>query len=178
MLQPGRGLALTLVAAFAWPPAQAAGQSLAEIAAKEKQRRKGAAAKTYTNSDLEKKGGPPKPTAEAAKPTEPEPTPTSSRASEEITWRARASSLREAVLSAERRIPELQAELEALNLDMQPNPSDAFDPSRLQKREAAKTALRQRIEEAEKALERARQAVLDLEEEARRQSVPPGWLRE
>ncbi len=179
MARAARTLALTLVAAVAWPLLPAAGQSLAEIAAKEKKRRAGhAQAKTYSNSDLEKVKDAPSPPPKEGEEAEPEPSTATTGSSEEATWRARAQRAREAVQQAEGRIDDLQKELETLNADMQPNPADILDPSRLQKREAAKAELRQKLEDAQKALERAKQAVADLEEEARRQRVPPGWLRE
>jgi hypothetical protein len=174
-----RTLALTLVAAVAWPLLPVAGQSLAEIAAKEKKRRTGHEAKTYSNDDLEKVSHGPEPSPpEKEEKAESEPSVSTSRSSERATWRARASRLREDVEQAERRIDELQAELETLNVDMQPSPADVLDPFRLQKREAQKAELRQKVEDAQKDLERAKEAVADLEEEARRQHVPPGWLRE
>jgi len=182
MARLARTLALTLTAAVAWPLLPATGQSLAEIAAKEKKRRTGHAAKTYSNRDLENMSKSPSPSpaeAEAEeKKTEAEPAPTDTASADEATWRARARGLREGVERAERRKADLQAELDTLSADIQPNPADLRDPSRLQKREAAKAELRQKIEDAQKALELAKKAVADLEEEARRQRVPPGWLRE
>jgi predicted RNase H-like nuclease (RuvC/YqgF family) len=180
MARLARTLALTLTAAVAWPLPPATGQSLAEIAAKEKKRRTGHAAKTYSNRDLENLSQSPSPSpAEAEeKKTEAEPAPTGTANADEATWRARARSLREDVEQAEHRKADLQAELDTLSADIQPNPADLRDPSRLQKREAAKAELRQKIEDAQKALELAKKAVADLEEEARRQRVPPGWLRE
>ena len=60
---------------------------------------------------------------------------------------------------------------------MSPNPSDLFDPNRLQKREAERQKLIPQLEKAKTDLASARQAQADLEQEARLKHVPPGWLQ-
>jgi hypothetical protein len=53
-----------------------------------------------------------------------------------------------------------------------------MDPNREQTRRAEYAQVQAELELAKGQLERARQALVDLEEEARRKGVPPGWLRE
>jgi hypothetical protein len=53
-----------------------------------------------------------------------------------------------------------------------------MDPNREQSRQAQIAEAQADLERAKADVERARQAQTDLEEEARRKSIPPGWLRE
>lgn len=163
---------------LALPPAGVA-QSLGEIAERDKQKKAKAGAKVFTNDDLAQhssrtKGSP-----------APSPTPTEGKADEkadekgtEAQWRGRADGRRVAIRKAEARVKGAEDRLAALTVDMDPNPSDIFDPNRLQKIEAQKAQAREELEAAKAALAEAQKALEDLEEEARRKSVPPGWLRE
>ena len=85
---------------------------------------------------------------------------------------------RDAIKNVEKEIARLEAHLEDLNLDRQPNPVDVLDPNRLQNREAQKAETRTAIEAARAQLVAARQALEDLEAEARKAGVPYGWLEE
>jgi hypothetical protein len=96
----------------------------------------------------------------------------------ELGWRARAREVRESIKNSEKEIARLEAELEDLNLDRQPNPADVLDPMRLQNREARKAEARTQLEAARAQLVVARQALEDLEAEARKAGVPYGWLEE
>jgi hypothetical protein len=96
----------------------------------------------------------------------------------ELGWRARAREHREAIKNLEKEIARLEAKLEDLNLDRQPSPADALDPNRLQNREAQKAETRDELEAARGGLAQARQALEDLEAEARKAGVPYGWLEE
>jgi hypothetical protein len=139
-------------------------QSLAELAKKEKERRKANAveAKSFDESDLRTRGAYlPQPvtssteegestTAESEEPEEEEedevdPTQT------EAYWRNRIAPI-------DRRIADIQSQLNA--------PGFAEDPTNLSRR--------QRLERDLSRARADRQAVLD---EARRKGVPPGWLR-
>lgn len=154
-------------------------QSLAEVAAAEKKRREQSRpAKTFTNEDLDriKKRSPGAPPARPVR--QPNQEQGAARRGEETSWRARASESREALGAARAKLAKAQAELAALDLDRQPSPTDLLDPNRLQARERAKTAARERVEQARAELAAAEQALEDLKEEARRKRIPPGWLRE
>ena len=57
-------------------------------------------------------------------------------------------------------------------------PDDPMNPFRQQTRETEIKAEAERLEEARAQVALARQALSDLEDEARRAAIPPGWLRE
>ena len=94
----------------------------------------------------------------------------------ESTWRERANQHRRAVSQAEQRIGELEAKLAEIRNDLAP--TNVMDPNREQTRRAEYAQTQAELEVAKGELERARQALADLEEEARRKGVPPGWIRE
>jgi hypothetical protein len=135
--------------------------------------------KVYTNEDLQKstgrKGGVligPSPAATASA----TPVDDTETASKEREWRARAAKLREAVKAAETKVASARARLAALEADL--SPTNLMDPTRLQTLAAERAKAREDLAAAEAAQADARKAVEDLEEEARRKGVPPGWLRE
>ena len=171
------GCLVLLAAALAAPsPAQ----SLAEAAEKEKKRRTGKVSKVFTNDDLGKRsqGAPaPEPSASAS-PERGGMDESDERRAEEASWRGRIRAAHAAVQEVEAKIAEYEAALKGLAQDMQPNPPDLFDPARLNKREAEKAELRTKLEAAEAELEVVEDRVHSIEEEARREGVPPGWLRE
>jgi len=161
------------------------GQSLGEVAAREKERRaqqkqkSGTAAKTYTDEDLAK--------AEAKHPKE---SSTSSSATASTPadretngdsgadyWKDRAEKARGAVKSAQDRIKVLEDRIADLRLDRNPNPADQFDPNRLQKREAEIAKAMADVDVAKADLATAQSDQEKLEAEARAKSIPPGWLR-
>jgi hypothetical protein len=179
-------------------PALATAQSLGEAAAREKAKRdskrgKSAPAPSYTDEDLkdpskpEKKSG--EGTSSGGQPeggtTYGQMTPeaaaeagiaaTSVSAGDEPVWRQRARDQREAVRSAEKAIEDAQSRLNALMLDR--DPTSLGDPNRLQTIEARKNEARSALEAARLHLAEAQKGLQDLEDEARRNSVPPGWLR-
>jgi hypothetical protein len=96
-------------------------------------------------------------------------------AEQESGWRGRAAALRDAISSAEKSIPQIEDRIAGLRNDR--NPTNVMDPNREQKRQAEITAAQAELESVRAGLERSRQALADLEEEARRKSIPPGWLR-
>jgi hypothetical protein len=165
-------------------PVLAAGQSLGEAAAREKQRRKttagkAAGAKTYTDQDL--------PTTRAGTPGDPpgrgarSETPAASAAggdegarqaelAQEFEWKARANEARARIRAAEEalRLAEQRAdEVERRAIELVAADSDLERVAKLKARD-----------EARGELSAARQQLTDLEEDARRAGVPPGWLRE
>ena len=182
------------------------GQSLEELAQKEKARRKAAAAsRKYTNDDLAKPSPSPSPTAEGTSsdrrtpprtymPSGPigggradgiganespdsEGGPSVGDAGAETYWRDRAQTLRDTMEKTQQTIATLGARIAELQLDRDPNPSDQFDPNRLQKRETERLKAIEEVEKAKAALASQQQALSDLADEARRKGVPPGWLR-
>lgn len=97
---------------------------------------------------------------------------------DEAGWKGLASQRWTAIRSAEQRIKDLEARLQELMLDTNPNPADLLDPSRLQKREAAKAETREQIEATRTQLADAQRALEQLQEKARSAGVPASWLEE
>jgi chromosome segregation ATPase len=159
--------------------------SLAEIARREKERRKalqkeaGAPAATFTDEDLavEREGAAvSRPAGDKASPARGSGSPAGAADAERKSWFDRAETLRKAIAALAARVPELEQRIKVLRNDVEPNPADLLDPNRLQKREAEIGRLLQEIEAARADLARQEQALADLEDEARKKSIPPGWL--
>jgi hypothetical protein len=112
---------------------------------------------------------------EAVLPT-PEKTPEPPYETTQRYWEQRASGIRAAMAAAEARISDLQQKIDAERNDR--GATNAMDPNREQNRQARIADLQAELERARAEVDRQRQAMSDLEEEARRKSVPPGWLRE
>jgi hypothetical protein len=153
--------------------ATAAAQSLGEVAERTKKERKGQGGKVYTNDDLGEDHAASQPAAAASTAEAPKPALTMEPAQR---WRRDAKLARDAITRAETKVATLQARLDALLLDR--NPTNVGDPNRLQSLEAERAKVRADLETAKDELAKARQAKDDLEEEARKSGVPPGWLRE
>jgi hypothetical protein len=166
------------------------GQSLADVARAEEARRKSVkgTAKVYTNDDL--KGGreadptpPPVPTAgakadapkaEAAKPDAEKPKPEESGApKDEKYWRDRMVALRNAVARNKVLADALQSRVNALNTDFA-NMDDPVQRATIEQNR--RTALAE-MDRMKQETEKLNKEIVALEEEARRASVPPGWLR-
>jgi hypothetical protein len=154
---------------------------LAEVAKKEQDRRKATATagKVYTNKDLPKAGVPATP-AKPATPTavaEPATQPTQEKAAgdekDEAWWRARITAAREAVRRDEMFLEALQSRVNALSTDFV-NRDDPYQRAQIgqdrQKALAEMDRVKGEIEQLKKAID-------DIEEEARKAGVPPGWLR-
>ena len=172
-------------------------QSLGEIAKKEQERRKATppAARTYTNEDLKKvapfpgaadpdakadpKTGkpvdptkvedPPKP-GDGAKPDgakTPEP------AKDEKYWRGRITAVREEIARNESFRDALQNQINSLSADF----AGRDDPA--QRAQIADNRQKKMAElgRVNSELEKAAKLIVEIEEEARRAGVPPGWLR-
>jgi hypothetical protein len=164
-------------------------QGLAEAAAKEKERRaqlrqKAGAAKTYDDSDLEKqaaagsKDKKDKKTSEPASSAEStSPSGGSDEGPDRSAWTGRAEAVRQAIATAQDRIKTIEDRIADLRLDRSPNPADQFDPNRLQKREAAIATAMAELDTAKAQLAKAQADQEKLEEDARREHVPPGWIR-
>jgi DNA repair exonuclease SbcCD ATPase subunit len=97
------------------------------------------------------------------------------RKGKEAYWRNRATQVREAAQEADNKVKELEARIAALRNDM--SPTNVMDPNRLQSRDRELRAAMDSLDATRSAAETARKALADLEEEARRAGVPPGWVR-
>jgi hypothetical protein len=205
---------IVLAAGLCAAAPRASAQSLAEIAEKEKAKKKDPKAKTFTDDDLKKYHPPPAAaspspapgTRGARKPrtagsSEPAPNiyegmtpeeieeakkgggvrggdgPAADSAGAEEAWRKRAADARERIATAEKRVNELQARYTDLSQDVNPSPEDIGDPMRLFKLDEKKRDALAELEKAKAEVAAKRKALEDLEEEARRKSVPSGWLR-
>ena len=97
---------------------------------------------------------------------------------EQASWKARAASMREAVVTAEKTLAQMERDLAAYRSDMAPvSAAEAQDPMRLQKRDARIFELNKQIEAQKIAVTDAKKALVAFEDEARRAGVPAGWLR-
>jgi hypothetical protein len=166
---------VALVAAFALAdlclqPPVVRGQSLAEIAAREKERRKGKTEKVITETDLKKAGRPEPPPADAAaasgegqtqEPAAPsasaqkgEKTDEEKRTDREKDWGERRAKAQEEVSRLTARIAELQA---------------ATGDQRLLQTGPNRVRAMGQLEEARQELQQAQQRIEALEEERRRE---------
>jgi hypothetical protein len=142
-------------------------------------------ARVMTNEDLEKtrEGGAAvsnlkiegleEPPAEAA-PAEGE--ADASGAPKESVWRARADAARQRIADADAAIARIEAHLGELRDDR--SGQDAMNPNREQARQAQIAAETENLATARADAAAAREALAELEDEARKAGVPPGWLRE
>lgn len=168
-------LALLLASAGAWAQEK-------ETEKDKEKEKKPPAQKVYTNEDLAvhhppgspspKPGSSPSPVAPQGASPSADP-----RSREEVAWRLRAARAREAVRLAERKVAEARQKAESLVVDVNPIEGTS-DPFRQQSLEQQRAQAAGELSEANKALERVQKAWDDLQEEARRAGVPPGWLRE
>jgi hypothetical protein len=163
-------------------PLPVGAQSLGDAAAKENARRKEAEAKqkqkppTYSNDDLEHPGAPktkdasPSPVPPPTPFTDPNHAPVSQK--DEASWRARAATARAGVKAAQDKV----ASLEAQSQNLLTKRLLSTDTNEILRLSAEQKVIIDQIEPAKGAVEAARKALQDLEDEARRASVPPGWL--
>jgi hypothetical protein len=155
--------------------------SLVDLAQKEQERRKtlkGAAAKVYSDKDLPKAGTP------AVLSSAPAETPTviadekpaeakSGDQKDEASWRARITQAREAQRRAEMFAQALQSRINGLTTDVV-NRDDPFQRAKLADERQKALAELQRVTGE---IEQSKKDIVDIEEEARKAGVPPGWLR-
>ena len=171
-------LSLTAVLASAQAP------PLAEVARKEQERRKATppATRVLTNKDLPKITGPAAPapaaekeTAAATSPAAPEPPKTDKDKIEkdEAWWRARIGAARDNLRRDEVLLDALQARVNGLTSEFVGR-DDPHQRARLgeDRRKAIVELDRVRLE-----VDGLRKQIEEIEEEARKASVPPGWLR-
>ena len=174
------GLAILLCsrasAGFAQTP------SLVDLAQKEQERRKtlkGTATKVYSDKDLPK---PATPVVASAVPATPatvlpaEPKPVEAKPDDqkdEAWWRARVAQAREAQRRAEAFAEALQSRINALSTDVV-NRDDPYQRARISDDRQKAIAELQRVTSE---IAQSKKEIADIEEEARKANVPPGWLR-
>jgi hypothetical protein len=155
--------------------------SLVELALKEQERRKtlkGTASKVYSDKDLPKSGTPVVASAVPPTPTviPPEPPPAEAKPDDqkdEAWWRARVAQAREAQRRAEAFAEALQSRINALSTDVV-NRDDPYQRAKIADDRLKALAELQRVTTE---IEQSKKEIADIEEDARKANVPPGWLR-
>lgn len=166
-------------------------QSLADVARKEEARRKQVKkpARLYTNQDLgaADSGSRPAPETPAADavptpastaaqraPDAPQaPTEEEQRATQQEQWRARMSAARDQLERSRMFAEALQTRANSLWADF----TARDDPAQRSMIETERKKTLAEIDRVKGDIEAETKAIADLEEEARRAGVPPGWLR-
>ncbi|HET7694657.1 MAG TPA: hypothetical protein VFK57_03045 [Vicinamibacterales bacterium] len=183
-------LSWTLLAAALLVAMPASAQSLGELAKREQARKKTTppAKKTYTNDDLKQvpppSGTPGKPADEAAKAdakageAKPEPQKVDEKkpaepAKDEAYWRGRITAAREDIRRNEAFKEALQSRINALTADFAAR-DDPYQRAKVADDRQKALAELARVSED---IEKAKKLIVEIEEEARRAGVPPGWLR-
>ena len=157
--------------------------SLAELARLEAARRKAVAtpSKVVTDKDLKPAPAPaapaqPGPAAASPEPAAPEAAPAGEPAAgthDEAWWKTRMESLREELRRSEIFVDSLQSRINALSTEFA-NRDDPFQRAKIGEDRLKMLAEMERVQ---RDIERIKKSSADLEEEARRSGVPPGWLR-
>jgi hypothetical protein len=178
------GLALLAVVASAQTP-------LGEVAKKEQERRKTLpeAGKVYTNKDLPKSAQKPAEGAQAAPaPVEPSsaiPEPEAGAGEKpreaekadpkggEAAWRKRMTDAREELRRQEMFVQALQTRVNSLTQEM----ISRGDPVQKARITAERKEAMNELSRVRQEIEASKKAIADIEEEARKAGVPPGWLR-
>lgn len=158
--------------------------SLVDLAQKEQERKKALKAvpsKVYSDKDLPKSSVPP-PVASTVPPSTAVPAeqkPAEEKKEEkkddkdEAYWRTRMTQTQEALRRAEAFAEALQSRINALSADVV-NRDDPYQ--RAQIGEQRQQALAE-MDRVKAEIEQLKKAIADIEEEARKAGVPPGWLR-
>ena len=174
-------------------------QSLGDVARKEEARRKTvkATGKVYTNDTLRKE-------PESAPPSTPAPPPSSAPAAaapassgspgqaqshageaqptapqpeqkkkDEAYWRGRITEARQNLARSQVFHDALQSRINALTTDF----VNRDDPAQSRIIEADRLKALAELDRVTKEITQSKKAIADIEEEARRAAVPPGWLR-
>jgi hypothetical protein len=178
------GICLVAAAALGWvSSAYAQNPTLAEIARKEQERRKTTTGtpKVLTNKDLppsaQQPAAPPATPAGAAeqKPAEPQKPAGEEKEKEkdEAWWRDRITTARETLRRNEVFQEALQSRINALSADFV-NRDDPYQRAKIG--EDRQKALLE-MERVKAEIVQTKKQIEDIEEEARKAGVPPGWLR-
>lgn len=174
-----------LVAVVALGGSPVLAQSLADLAKKEEARRKAipAPAKVYTNKDLNPAPPPstPVPAPAAAAPAAAAPAAAADAskdapkepAKDQAYWGGRMKTLQEELARNEGYAVAMETRVNSLTTDFI-NRDDPAQRSVIE-RDRQKTVAE--LDRLRQAITNGKKAIADLEEEARRAGVPPGWLR-
>jgi hypothetical protein len=183
-MKPSHGLIAAALLALAVP---VYAQSLGEIAKREAERRKTlpVAVKTYTNEDLKKlppmaaetsvKPAEPATAGDPAKPTEikPDAALPPAAAKDEKFWRGRITAVKDDIRRNESFRDALQVQIDALTNDF----AARDDPAQRAKIADDRQKKLAELDRVKVDIEKATKQIGEIEEEARRAGVPPGWLR-
>jgi hypothetical protein len=169
-------------------PALLSSQGLASVAKKEEERRKNVkqSGKVYTNTNLKSDitPSPPAPptNTSAAGPSAQVPSvnlpggetpPATGEVKDEKYWRSRISAARSALERSRIFADALQSRLNALNTDI----VNRDDPAQRSQLELERQRAIAEMERVKKEMAEQTKAIADIEDEARKAGVPPGWLR-
>jgi chromosome segregation ATPase len=171
-------VAAALIVMFVSSSVQA--DDLAALARKEKERRAKLAKPTKVLTEEDSKEAATKGSGSLTALTGPAPATTgmTNPEAQRAAWKQRADAARAAVASAESRLAQLETERTKFNADLAPvSAAEAQDPLRLQKRSAKLAEMHKEVDAQKLAVEAARKALVALDEQARKEGVPPGWLR-
>ena len=186
-------------AAFLLTAMTAQAQSLADVARKEEERRKAhpEAAKVYTNKDLNAAPAPstpaggtkdtkdtkdatdakdakaPKDTKDAKDPKAATDANGKDQAKDKAYWSGRLKKLQDQVDQNQTLVDAMQTRINALSTDF----VNRDDPAQRSVIERDRQKALSELTRLKQAVVDGKKAVADLEEEARRAGVPPGWLR-
>jgi hypothetical protein len=181
-----RPLVLLLVLAGTEIFAPLRAQTLADLAKKEEERRKAVPkpAKVYTNKDLNATpaGSVPPPSAtvpaaadankDAAK-AAPDKDGSTGTAKDQAYWSGRMKKIQDKLDRDQMFVEALKTRVNSLTADF----ANRDDPAQRRQIELDRQKAIAEIERVQLELVNGNKAVADLEEEARRAGVPPGWLR-
>jgi hypothetical protein len=172
---------LALAAALA---ATASAQSLGELAKKEAERRKAikSSGKVLTGDSIRPVAAPPAPPpsptttgsgSDAGSGTTEKPKPEVDRKAQELAWRQRIQAARDALQRSQTFAEALQSRINGLTADFTSRDDPAQRAVVANDREKALAEL----DRVKNDIVQQTQAIADIQEEARRAGVPPGWLR-
>jgi hypothetical protein len=182
-----RLIAILVALGFALPVVLSS-QGLAAVAKKEEERRKNvkAAGKVYTNDKLKADITPSSPPPVASNGSAPAPAPqvpsvnlpagdapAAGDVKDEAHWRARITAARSALERSRIFSDALQSRLNALTTDI----VNRADPAQRAQLELERQRALAEFERVKKEIADQTKAISDIEEEARKAGVPPGWLR-
>jgi hypothetical protein len=179
-----------LLAALIWAPAAPSAQGLASVAKKEEARRKNvkAPAKVYTNDDLKvditasivpqpSNASPAEPTPSSQVPSVNLPggkvTEAPGETKDEAYWRGRMTQARSALERLRIFNDALQSRLNALATDI----VNRDDPAQRSQLELERQRAIAEMDRVKKEMADQTKVIADIEEDARKAGVPPGWLR-
>lgn len=190
---PGSVVVFAIAVGLSGSPA-ASGQTLGEVAKKEADRRKAQpqTGKVYTNKDLPASAQKPataNPSTEtpAQTPTDPVAAATEQKAEDgkapgdkpqgdqkdQAYWKDRMATAREELRRSEMFAEALQTRVNTLNKDF--NSRD--NPAQRSAIGADRTEALNELTRVKQDVERGKKQIADIEEEARKAGVPPGWVR-